>query len=75
MRSTCVSEEIRKIDGAPDAIIADPSGEQLSGPLRQFCNEISTTVRTLEHGTRCDNRATLYIGLMKEATLNDILNI
>jgi hypothetical protein len=65
-------KQFAKEVGAPDAIIADPSGEQTSQPLRKFCNEIGTTLRVLEQGTQWANRAELYIGLMKEATRKDM---
>jgi hypothetical protein len=65
-------KQFAKEIGAPDAIIADPSREQTSEPLRKFCNEIGTTLRALERGTQWANRAELYIGLMKEATRKDM---
>jgi hypothetical protein len=65
-------KEFTKEIGAPDAIIADPSGEQTSMALRKFCNEIGTTLRAIEAGTQWANRAELYIGLMKEAVRKDM---
>jgi hypothetical protein len=65
-------KQFTKEIGAPEAIIADPSGEQTSHALRQFCQEIGTTLRTLEEGTQWANRAKLYIGLIKEAVRKDM---
>ena len=58
--------------GAPDAIIADMAGEQMSLEVWRFCNDIRTTLQALEEGTPWSNRAKLYIGLIKEATLKDM---
>jgi hypothetical protein len=65
-------KQFTKEIGAPEAIIADPAGEQTSHALRKFCQEIGTTLRTLEEGTQCANRAELYIGLIKEAVRKDM---
>ena len=53
--------------GAPEALIAGPSGEQTSNEVRQFCHEIATTLRALEEGTQHANCTELLIGLAKEA--------
>jgi hypothetical protein len=37
-----------KVIGAPDAIIYDASKAQTSTKVRQFCNDIGTTLRILE---------------------------
>lgn len=58
--------------GAPDALIADMSGEQMSNDLKKFCNDIGTTLRALEEGTPWSNKAELYIGIIKEATRKDM---
>ena len=58
--------------GVPEALIADPSGEQTSKKARQFCHQIGTTLRTLEEHTQWANRAELYIGIFKESILKDL---
>ena len=65
-------KQFTKEIGAPDAIVADPSKEQTSLPLRKFCSEIGTTLRALEEGTPWSNRAELYIGLIKSAVRKDM---
>ena len=37
-----------------------------------FCNKIGPTLRLLEQKTQWENRAKLYVGLMKEAARKDI---
>ena len=34
--------------GAPDAFVADMSGEQMSKEVKAFCNDIGITLRALE---------------------------
>ena len=58
--------------GAPDAVICDPAPEQRSSDLYAFCNEVGTTLRSLEEGTPWSNRAELYIGLFKTAVRKDM---
>ena len=41
------------------------SGEQMSSEVKNFCNDIGTTLRALEEGTPWSNKAELYIGLIK----------
>lgn len=65
-------KQFAKEIGAPDAIIADMSGEQMSGEVRKFCNDIGTTLRALEQGTPWSNKAELYIGLLKESVRKDM---
>jgi hypothetical protein len=65
-------KQFAKEIGAPEAIISDPSEEQTSSALRQFCQEIGTTLRALEEGTQWANQAELYIGLIKEAVRQDM---
>ena len=65
-------KQFAKEIGAPDAIVADMSGEQMSGQVRKFCNDIGTTLRALEQGTPWSNKAELYIGLIKEAVRKDM---
>ena len=57
---------------APDSFVADMSGEQMSSEVKKFCNDIGTTLRALEEGTLCSNKAELYIGLIKEAVMKDM---
>ena len=65
-------KQFAKEIGAPDAIVADMSGEQMSDDMRKFCNDIGTTLRALEEGTPWSNKAELYIGLIKEAVRKDM---
>ena len=58
--------------GAPDAFVADMSGEQMSFDLKKFCNDIGAALRALEEGTPWANKAELCIGLLKEATRKDM---
>ena len=51
--------------GAPDSIISDTSGEQISKVLRKYCSDIGTTLRYLQEGTPWVNKAKLYTGLIK----------
>ena len=37
--------------GAPDSLVADMSGEQMSPEVKKFFNDIGTTLRALEEGT------------------------
>jgi hypothetical protein len=52
--------------GAPDAFVADISGQQIF-KVKTFCNEIGSMLRALEKGT-----AKFYIGLLKEAVRKDM---
>lgn len=65
-------KQFAKEIGAPDAFVADMSGEQMSFDLKQFCNDIGTSLRALEEGTPWANKAELYIGLLKEAVRKDM---
>ena len=65
-------KQFAKEIGAPDAIVADMSGEQMSAEVKRFCNDIGTTLRAPEEGTPWANKAELYIGLMKEAVRKDM---
>jgi hypothetical protein len=58
--------------GAPDAFVADKSGEQMSKEMKTFGNEIGSKLRALEESTPWANRAELYIGLLKEAVRKDM---
>ena len=61
-----------KAIGAPDAIICDASKAQTSNKVRQFCNDIGTSLRVLEEDIPWANKAELYIGLIKEAVRKDM---
>lgn len=65
-------KEFAKEIGAPDAFIADMSGEQMAKDVKAFCNDIGSTLRALERGTPWANKAELYIGLLKEAVRKDM---
>ena len=65
-------KQFAKEIGAPDAFVADMSGEQTSAAVRTFCNEIGSTLRALEEGTPWANKAELYIGLLKESVRKDM---
>ena len=60
--------------GVPDALITDGSGEEKSSNLRQFCNEVGSTLRILERMISWANKAELYIGLIKEVVKKDMIN-
>ena len=65
-------KQFAKEIGAPDSFVADMSGEQMSSEVKKFCNDIGTTLRSLEEGTPWSNKAELYIGLIKEAVRKDM---
>ena len=58
--------------GVPEKMVCDPSGEQTSKKVKQFCNEVGMTLHIIEESTQWANRAELYIGIFKEATHQDI---
>ena len=58
--------------GALNAIVCDMAKEQTSAKLKEFLNDIGTTLCALEEGTPWANKAELYIKLMKEAVRNDM---
>ena len=65
-------KQFAKEIGALDSFVADMSGEQMSSEVKNFCNDIGTTLRALEEGTPWSNKAELYIGLIKEAARKDM---
>jgi hypothetical protein len=65
-------KQFAKEIGAPDALICDAAKAQTSRAMKQFCNEIGTTLRALEENTPWANKAELYIGLLKEAVRKDM---
>jgi hypothetical protein len=56
----------------PDVLVCNPHPAQTKCEVRNFCTQIGTTLKVLETETQWANRAELYIGLMKEATQNDM---
>ena len=66
-----VNQFAREI-GDPDAIISYAAGEQTSKALRKNWSNIGTTLQYLEEGTPLENKAKLFIGLIKEAVCKDI---
>ena len=67
-----VVKQFAKEVGAPDVIISDIAGEQLSQEVKHFCHLIGMMLCALEEGTPWSNHAELYIKLMKEAVCEDI---
>ena len=65
-------KQFAKEIGAPDAIVCDAAGEQMSLDLKRFLNSIGTTLRVLQQGTPWLNRAELYVGILKEAICKDM---
>ena len=58
--------------GAPDAIISNLSKAQNSSYTKKSCNDIGTTMCTIEENTLWSNKAELYIGIIKEAVRKDM---
>ena len=58
--------------GAPDVLVADPATTQKKDEVKQFCNDIGTSLKVLERGTQWANRAELYVGLLKKAINQDM---
>ena len=65
-------KQFSKEIGVPDAIICDAAGEHKSNAMRNFCHDIGTTLRLLERGTPWENKAELYIGIIKEDFRRDM---
>ena len=65
-------KEFSKEVGAPDVLICDGSKAQNQRAVKLYCNQIGTTLKTLEAETQFANRAELIIGLFKEATRKDM---
>ena len=59
--------------GEPKAFIVDPYTSQKSNEVRTFLNKAGTTLRVLEESTQHSDRAELYIGLMENDVLKDML--
>ena len=66
-----VVKQFSKAIGALDAIICDSSRAQTSDKVESFCSDIGTTLRILEENTPWENKAELYIGIIKEAVQKD----
>ena len=58
--------------GVPINLVFDPSGEQTSNDVNQFCHQVGTTLRVLEESTQWANRVELYIGILKESIRQDM---
>ena len=58
--------------GSPEILVCDPHPSQKSFEVKYFCNNIGTTLKLLEQVTQWENRAELYVGLVKEAVRKDI---
>ena len=58
--------------GVPQKLVCDPSGEQTSRKVKDFCHQVGTTLRVLEESTQWANRAELYVGLFKESVRQDL---
>ena len=58
--------------GVPTTLVVDPSGEQTSGKVKKFCNQVGLSLRILEESTQWANRAELYVGLLEELIQHDM---
>ncbi len=67
-----VLRQFAKEVGVPEVLICDPHPTQTQHKVKEFCTQIGTTLKVLEAQTQWANRAELYVGLMKEATWNDM---
>ena len=56
----------------PVNLVVDPSREQTSNDVKQFCHKVGTTLRILEESTKWANRAERYIGIFKESIRQDM---
>ena len=54
------------------SLIVDSHKSQTSSKAKRLCDQLYTTLRVLETGTPCADRAELYIGLLKEAVRRDM---
>ena len=68
-------KQFAKEIGAPDAIIADSIKEHKRKNLKNFLNEIETSLRLFEKSTPWANKTELYIGFIKETVRKDIIEI
>ena len=51
--------------GVPEKIICDGAAEQVSGESKRLCQQCDCKIVQLERGTPWENRAELYIGIVK----------
>ena len=58
--------------GVPEILVVDSSGEQTSNAVKRFYIQVGTTLHLLEENTQWENRAELYIGLLKESIRKDL---
>jgi len=58
--------------GAPKAVIVDSHKSEKSTKVKKFLNSVGTTLRVLEGSSPHQDRAELYIGLMKRAVGKDM---
>ena len=57
-------KQFAKTISAPDALIHDALKSQKSHEVRNYYNDIGTTLRVLEENTPCANKVELYIGII-----------
>ena len=58
--------------GVLDILVVYGHRAQTSNEVKQFCDQVGTTLKILETGTPWANRAELYIGLLKENFRKDL---
>ena len=58
--------------GAPKAVVVDSHGTEKSRKVKRFLTSVGTTLQVLEGSSQHQDRAELYIGLMKRAIGKDI---
>ena len=58
--------------GAPKAVIVDSHGAEKSREVKRFLTSVGTTLRVLEGSSQHQDRAELYIGLMKRGVGKDM---
>ena len=58
--------------GVPVSIVVDGHLSQASPTVRRFFDQFGTTLRVLGTGNTWENRAEIYIGLLKEAVRCDM---
>ena len=58
--------------GVPVDLIVDGFSDQKQPSVKQFCDQVDTMLKIVERDTPWENRAELYIGLLKEAVRKDM---
>jgi hypothetical protein len=59
--------------GVPTSLVCDPSGEQSSKEVKQYCNDVvALPLWLLEESTQHANLSERYIGLFKTAIATDL---